>query len=501
MKNISKIIAFVCISTVFIFSCTTNDYEEPNDGAGRAIGINSFNLGLSDEDVQVRVGNTISFTDLSIFASGRTWTFPEGAADILGNENDTSTDLQKFDAIFKVPGTFDVILAPVFDGPVSEELKTETTTFEVLPPIVANFTTDIPEVDGSLKLEAGNMVSFINTSSELESADWVIFNNTTNTIKGDTIRTINVENELFSSLGSYTVTLKAFTPTPFSQDIKSLDFEVIPSSQPVTLNPVIEENGDGEIILKYSRDLNATTLDPIANFTLMVDGAPATITTVALDPDNLANLVVTPAENIKNTQMATLAYNAVNLRSADAAVAPSLVETEVTLFNPNLIIKDPTFEEGPIQWGNPFGPNIAGVTRERVSPGNDSDFAMRVTAEGGNNLQIWLAESIDLKAGNKISMQFDYLLPADWAGNGQFNSRIFNGGAFSDAFRTFYGTCCGLIADGTWHTITIPFVGSAGAGTVVEEDFIGDLSLQILPGDSPAVEIFFDNFVIRHVEE
>jgi len=80
MKNIFKKALFICLSMVLILACTTNDYEEPeNTTAGRAFGINSFDRGRRGETIDVRVGTSeVEFRDLSILASGRTWTFPEG---------------------------------------------------------------------------------------------------------------------------------------------------------------------------------------------------------------------------------------------------------------------------------------------------------------------------------------------------------------------------------------------------------------------------------------
>ncbi|WP_271784644.1 hypothetical protein [Aquimarina algiphila] len=509
MKNIFKNITYICLIMGFVISCTTNEYEIPNNGGGNALLVSSINDGLRPGEIEVRVGDTSKYTDLSVFSEDRLWTFPEGAVDILGSSNDITTDKKEFSVVFKDtedgnPRSIEVLLQPIFNGPVPPEAATDTAFVRILPHIRASFTNDIPEVDGALKLEAGNVATFTNTSSELESAEWVIFNNTTNTIKGDTIKTINVENERFTSLGSYTVRLRAFDDMPFSQDFVSLNFEVIPSSEPLILEPEIREDGDGEITLRYSRDLDPSSLDPISNFTLMVDAAPATISSVMVDPDNPANLVVTPAVNIKNTQTATLAYMVTNLQSSDAAPAPSLATTAIEAFNPNLFTKDPTFEEGDIQWGNPFGNNTTGVFRTRVSPGNNSNFAMSIQGvDVGNNFQIAITDAFEVKAGNQIRLTFDYKLPPGFPGNTNFTFRIYEFPGFSDLYRNFTNVgCCGLVADGTWQTRTVILGDGSNGPTTVPSDFSGSIFMQIIadPSGGANPEILLDNFRIEHVE-
>ncbi|WP_160114207.1 MULTISPECIES: glycan-binding surface protein [Aquimarina] len=509
MKNISKNVIYICFCFIAILSCTTNEYEEPGGTtAGRAIGINSFDRGRTGETIDVRVNTSIvDFTDLSPLSSGRTWNISGGAVDIIGQDNNTSTTLEKFSLAFLEGGTtVEVVLTPKFEKSVPGPAAIETYTFNVLDQITASFTTDIPEVDGTFQLEAGSLANFTNTSSELESAEWVIFNNTTNTIKGDTIKTINVENERFTSLGSYTARLKAFDEEPFSQDFASLDFEVVPSSQPLLLETDLQENEAGEITLRFSRDLDPSSLDPISSYTLIVDGTPATISSAVIDPNNAANIIVTPTLNIKNTQVATLAYTANNLTSSDLAPAPSLPATVIETFSANLFVNtDPTFEDNSF-WG-PF-PTPAGLVVQAVSPaGNGSNFAIGVTtptavATGDTRFELFSpANSISVPGpGTRLSLQFDYNVPAAWTG-AEMNIRLTGSGVGFNDFRAFIGPN-NLTRDGQWHTFTIPLLGAGGTGFVGPDDFLGRLQFQIITaaGIDP-VEIRLDNFVINKVEE
>ncbi len=508
MKNIFKSTAYVCLIMGFIISCTTNEYEIPNDRGGNALIISSINTALIPGETEVRAGDTSKYNDLSIFSNDRLWTFPEGAVDILGSDNDTSTKEKEFTVIFKKlkddnPRSIEVILEPTFNGPVPPEVAKDTAFVKILPPIKANFTTEAPItlVDGQLQIEAGETGIFTNTSSETETAEWAIVNNTTKVI--DSVKTIDLEFQ-FKALGLYTVVLRAFDDKPFSQDLKSVNLKVIPSSKPLTIAPEVIENEDGQIIISYSRDLDPTSLDPISNFTLMVDAAPVSISSVLIDPDNPSNLIVTPTVNIKNTQTATLAYVVTNLKSSDAFPAPSLAETMIEIFNPNLITKDPTFEEGDIQWSTPFGTDPAGVIRAQVSPGNDSSSAMNIQGiDVGNNFIISLEDAFQVKAGNQIRLTFDYKLPVGFPGDTNFTFRIYEKGIFSDEYRNFTNVgCCGLVADGTWQTRSIILGNGAAGPTTVPADFLGGIYMQIIadPAGGANPEILLDNFVIQHVE-
>jgi len=502
MKKIIKHLFTICISMLLIIACTTNEYESPNNNNGRILSFNSANTAFADQTTKVRVNSdTINFQDLSLGVTSRKWTFPESMVDILGSTNNTTTDLQNFNVVFRKPGNIDVMLEPEFEGPVTDDQNMSVTSFEALPQIIAGLSTTLPFDGETFIIEAGEETTFTNTSSERNNAEWKVIN-LTKEKEEDLIETVDLTFR-FRSLGTYSVRLRAFDNDPPSSDNLTILVKVIPSSKPLLVDPIVAENEVGEIIIQYSRDLNINTLDPITNFALTIDGAAAPIESVKIDPENPARIIVKPTINIKNTQTATLTYNAVALISEDEFDAPSLAETEVSLFSPNIFLKDPTFEKEPmLQFEPPTGSNIAGVVRALVDPGpgNDSNTAMSITVNKDNAFIMKITDGIEFTAGNKISLQFDYLLPETWANNGEWNTRMF-GSTFSDDFRTFYGTCCGLIADGTWQTITIPLVGSGGAGSIVKESGKVNFFLQIIARSSETTEILFDNFVIKNVEQ
>ncbi|WP_271766562.1 hypothetical protein [Aquimarina algiphila] len=337
-KNTLKIISFICLIMGFAISCTTNEYEIPNDGGGNALLVSSINDGLRPGEIEVRVGDTSKYNDLSIFSEDRLWTFPEGAVDILGSSNDITTDKKEFSVVFKgnednTPRSIEVLLQPVFNGPVPPEAATDTAFVRILPNIIADFTTDIPVVNGGLEIEAGETGNFTNTSSEMDMAEWLIVNNTTKV--ADSTETIDLSFQ-FKALGSYTVRLRAFDDEPFSQGFKTVNVNVVPSTQPVTVGTEVIERENGQLVIAYSRDLDPASVDSPSNFTLLVDGTPASIASVLVDPDTPSNLLVIPTVNIKNSQTATIAYNAVNLASADAAPAPSIPQTDIDIFRINL---------------------------------------------------------------------------------------------------------------------------------------------------------------------
>ncbi|WP_298319424.1 hypothetical protein [uncultured Aquimarina sp.] len=334
MKKVYKYIFTISLILTIVLSCTTYDYEEPNNGAGITLGINSLNLGLADEVTQTRINDTVIFTDLSIDSANRIWTVMENSAqiDILGSSDDRSSSRETFTAVFKEVGEVGVELRPTFNNPLTEESPEFVEfNFNVLPLIEANFTTNIPIINGELVIEAGETITFTNTSSELENATWSIINFDT---EQEVANSDSVDSFITSigSVGDFVVSLTAFTNEPFSQDVISVPFRVIPSSAPLTVAGQFNENEAGQIVVPFSRDLDANTLDEPSNFELFVNGVPATVSIVSLDPENASNLLITPANNIKNFETATLSYTRVNLNSADSVEAPSFSDITVTPF-------------------------------------------------------------------------------------------------------------------------------------------------------------------------
>lgn len=338
MKNIFKYILVMVALFTFVYSCTTFEYEEPNTGAGIARAVNSLNLGLADEVTQVRINDTVTFSDTSLESDDRLWTIIGSSVDILGSNNDASSAERNFTAIFKQTGEVQALLEPNFQNSVVDSISSILFEFNVLPLVVANFTTNIPSVNGQLVVEAGEDVTFTNTSSELENAEWT-FTNLTTGVEVGTFEDVEAVTTRFGSVGTYSAFLRAFSEMPFSQGIRTLQFSVVPSSQPLTIEPGIFENESAELVLAFSRDLDPSNLDPVNNFELIVDGAPAEIGTTRVDPTNPSNLLVRPTVNIKNTQTASLSYTRSTLTSSDGIAAPSFSASSVTPFSVNLFPK------------------------------------------------------------------------------------------------------------------------------------------------------------------
>jgi len=161
MKNI-----FLKLFIIMTFiGCTTNEFELPNEGSG---GRATLVFGRVESDGGVEGGNTrdfsiveansnvnnrepIRFFDISRLAGGRTWFFPEGAVDILGSSNDTTSTEKEVSVRFRREGVFEIRLVPDFSSEVEAPLNEGVVTFtvgpelrlEVLPVIRQNRNGDI----------------------------------------------------------------------------------------------------------------------------------------------------------------------------------------------------------------------------------------------------------------------------------------------------------------------------------------------------------------------
>lgn len=334
MKSFIRPFFVIMLFAFLILRCTTREYDDPNTTSGIALAIDDFDKFRSNQYTKVRVGDTAMFRDISLHADGRLWVFPEGFVDIIGSNEDTFSDLGQFDAIFKKTGQIEVILKPLFKYKVAEEIQTDTLKFSILPKIVADFTTNIPLINGNYQIQAGKPVSFSNTSSEIVNSEWTVLNKTTQEI----IYSSTASNffQEFDVAGQYKMTLRAFTDAPISEDTKSLEFEILPSTEPIGIANFISENQNGDIEIVYNKRLNNTTLDQVSAFELLVDGVAVPITSIALDPANEKKILIKPSVNIKNSQQAVLSYTPVSLVSMDNLPSPALSNASVLPYIDNI---------------------------------------------------------------------------------------------------------------------------------------------------------------------
>lgn len=163
MKNI-----FLKLFIIMTFiGCTTNEFELPNEGSGgRTVLVFAGNEsdggvgGGNSRDFSMVEGNSnvnniapISFFDVSRLSNGRTWFFPEGAVDILGSANDTTSTEQRVQVRFKREGVFDIRLVPNFSTEVEEPFNEGVVTFTIGPELRMEIIRGLV-----LQNEAGNIV-------------------------------------------------------------------------------------------------------------------------------------------------------------------------------------------------------------------------------------------------------------------------------------------------------------------------------------------------------
>jgi len=510
-KQIKKLLATFCL--ISIIACTTRDdeFRVPEGSTPVAFILTNIVENNNARELITRQGFNVKLADASIGTDGaREWILPDAAVV-------TSKDIsaKQITVQFQEGGTFEVMLRKNSSiGPLEATqeiivLGLPSVDFDVqlVDPTSSGFSFD--PTTRKITVEAGTEVQFTSTFEGGTPRDisWKFPGQTPDIAEGaNPIIT-------FKKLGTSQYNLRARNSTPFSDirlpfyDLNKeelfYEVEVIPSSLPLLVNSEIIETEDGKIIITFSRDLDINTLDPKENFTLMINNVPTPISSVKIDPVNASNIIILADSNITNNNTATVSYNAVNLQSSDGFKAPSIPETEVSLFSPNLFSKefDPTFENGDLKWTLDTD-RTEKPEFNRVSPGNESDHALQVKLkrDTDNVAQFKLEEGLkDLKANTKIKIKFDYKMSPNFD-KGELNVRVFR--ANKPTIRNFIGLG-NFKKDDQWHTAEIGFVGG-GNGTLIDEDGSADLQFQVILYSSSAneeTEVSFDNFEFNLIEQ
>ena len=100
MKTKFKLIISILVIVFGLQSCDDNkDNLDLKEANSRIIVTSQMNF-----DNQVRIGNSITFGDISSGVESRLWKFPEGSVDIVGSDNDVTSKEQNVKAFFKVAG-------------------------------------------------------------------------------------------------------------------------------------------------------------------------------------------------------------------------------------------------------------------------------------------------------------------------------------------------------------------------------------------------------------
>ncbi|APZ45826.1 hypothetical protein BW723_05730 [Polaribacter reichenbachii] len=353
MKNI-KFLQFIFITTLLLFSCNDDDSVVLIESNHRAIVTSEM-----DFENTINVGAHIDFGDLSRGVSSRLWTFPENVTEISGEEGNTSTkDVVK--GTFNEAGVYDVTLSQVFKGNVypnedstepiqGKELDT-TIVVTVLDNITANIQINHINDDGSLGAEL-NLSD--NAENEVTASKFVRL--TQNSTGSPTNFTWNLKgakpeqvlNDLntpevdvrYTKLGTWDLEFIASRTRPTDADtiyIKNF-IKVIPSTDPVTLDRVFEQEEQTKIGLEFSREMDPATVNK-STFSVTIEtanGATLTpeLTNVTVDATEGNILIIELANEIMyNDDVVKVSYTPGGLTTLDAVASDAFTDVILTDF-------------------------------------------------------------------------------------------------------------------------------------------------------------------------
>ncbi|MDX6746641.1 hypothetical protein SHK09_07545 [Polaribacter sp. PL03] len=275
MKNL-KIYKILCIALLAFYACNDEQTLNLPEANHRVIVTSEANV-----ENNINIGGHIDFGDISSGVASRTWTFPENVSSIFGSDKNTSGE-NTVKGFFNEAGVHNVTLNQVFKGDVYrnedssmpsglKELDT-TIVVTVLAAVKAQITGNYLNDDGSLgapisisdaalnEVTASKKVRFSYTTiGAPEVFNWTFG---TSGVDPTTFGGTNTEVDIqYKSLGNYDLKFIASRLRPFGGDtifIKDL-IKVIPSTEPVTLDKLDENNG--KIELEFSRDMDPDSFD------------------------------------------------------------------------------------------------------------------------------------------------------------------------------------------------------------------------------------------------
>lgn len=410
MKRNFKLLITGLVAVFALHSC--NDIYD-------AINLNEANSRIivssqMDYGNKVRVGGTITFGDISAGVSSRTWTFPAGAADIIGSDNDITATSENVKAQFNVPGVYDLKLNQIYKGDAYVTGSTTTkgnvldTTIvvTVLPLITVQVKANYVNTDGTLgapitlasgaknQVIASRTVRYtITTEGEPEKFLWTVPGGTPATSDVVT-KTLDVK---YKKIGTYGFSVNANTARPAGTATAAYTdlIQVIPSTDPVTLDGAQVVSGD--IKLNFSREMDPTSLNA-SDFVVKIINKgttyPATIGSLSVDAVE-GNLVVVKLSNqtLYNDDKVTISYTKGTMTTADAVAASSFSDVAVSFVGVNLLGKSPNAYDGAFEtsatsnwqylgWGAPWDKYTFAVTAAKAHTGTKSAL-VQIQPKGG----------------------------------------------------------------------------------------------------------------------
>ena len=378
-----NLLFFVCVLFV-LYSCE-DEYEAPGPEF-------SYPLALqSPTSVTVEVGNIAAMSDVSRGVVSRTWTAPEGAQ--IANDNNARTSSAETVYIrFNQTGIFDVTLSSQFlDPEVSLDTAFSVTVLDSIKAAIGYTTDPIQHENdmydlpsGKISIPAGSSVFYRDISiGAPDTHNWLFEGGdpgSTNRGAADSVVAV-----IYKRLGTFDVQLISSRVSPSGRPDTLIieDFvEVIPSTEPVEVIRVTEDDR-GRVQVFFSRGIDETTLGgTIGSFTLMVDGEEAEINSVSINSSDESIVMIEPVQNIKNSQTATLTYTDGGILSTDVYEVDNFGPIGIDIYAPNLfevagISHD--FEAGLAGWK-------PGAEFELTDDARTGNGAMRIKVNSGERI-------------------------------------------------------------------------------------------------------------------
>ncbi len=346
MKKNLKIIMLLVTTILLITNCQKDDVDT-DIPSKRAIFTSEQSQGNT-----IRVNSLLTFGDVSTGVISRTWSIPEGVANI------TESNESRIKPIFNRVGQHNVTLTQTFEesafvNGVQRGARLDTTiVVTVLEPIKIDLRANYINPDGSLGAAlnlSNNVENEVIASRSVrytfdpvglpQNIAWTPDGGDPDQVAG-TMSQIDVA---YKRIGVYDFKVIANTPRPFGGDTISFEklIKVIPSTDPVTLGNV-EGKRDGTLALEFSREMDETTINA-GDFSITVENGttiPATISSVSINPTekNILNITL-DGELIYIDDTVTVSYTAGALSTADGVQADSFTNVPMDSFeqSPNLL--------------------------------------------------------------------------------------------------------------------------------------------------------------------
>ncbi|CDF79869.1 lipoprotein [Formosa agariphila KMM 3901] len=405
MKTYKNIVKYLCLVALSFTACSDDDNDlNLVEASQRVIFTSQMDFANTIEE-----GGYITFGDVSPGVQTRTWTFPDAAINLEGQENNKTSSEDVVKAFFYEEGVYDVALHQVFkrdayveDVLMGKELDT-IITVTVLKPLAINITANYINSDGTLG-DALNLSE--NAENVLEASRSIRYTydivggpeNTTWTFEGGTPETVqNTEtvDVKYRKMGTFGVQLGASRARPFGEDVLMFEnlIKVIPSSDPVTLDAVY--NHEDYIALEFSREMDGESLNPLDFSVTIQNGATilnpevASATIDAVEGNRV--LLSLLNESTYNDDQVSISYTPGTFETLDGVAVDAFTDAPMVFVGSNLFNNgafDYGFENSTEAnwvyewWGAPWDLYKFNVSTAQAYDGDRSGY-VEVNANGG----------------------------------------------------------------------------------------------------------------------